>query len=322
MGFFKTLFTGYRILWNDINTKHNDLIPRCFSGCGTGLMMIGSAVMAKTSTQEDVQQVIAEANAAVEEAKKVREGEKKPARTVRIARAKMAKGLKFVKAYRKGVIMELGGAMMNGIGFHMEEKGKHKAIKAVGALGATFAAYRANVREDLGEEADIRYMTGRKAVKTTKKIDKRTGEVTEELERVNDDDGVTIQKDPNAFRLLFSEETCPSVWNANYDLRLANLKWIEEGLTLRLHTSGHISLNDMRREFGGLTPAKMDVDIGGIFGRVIDPNKPKMQQRVNLHYQDDPDFMEGRKDWCYIIFDCDEEPLIGRINKKIKQVEV
>ncbi len=57
MGFFKTLFTGYRLMYQDLTTKHNDLIPRCFSGCGTGLMMIGSAVMAKTSLKDDVQQV-------------------------------------------------------------------------------------------------------------------------------------------------------------------------------------------------------------------------------------------------------------------------
>jgi hypothetical protein len=78
----------------------------------------------------------------------------------------------------------------------------------------------------------------------------------------------------------------------------------------------------MRREFGGLEPSKMDVDEGGIFGRVLDPNQPRMQQFVNLHFRDDQDFMDGRTDSCWIIFDCDPEPIIGRINKKnFKQVE-
>lgn len=321
MGFFKTLINGYRIMWNDLTTKHNDLFPRAFTGCGTGLMMIGSAIAAKTSMKEDVQQVISEANAAVDEAKAIREGEKKPERVQRIFKAKAVKGWKIVKAYRKAVICEVVGATGVSIGYGMAEKGKHRAIKAVGALGTAFAAYRANVRDDLGDEADLRYLTGKKAVKRTEKIDKKTGEITHELEYIQDDDGVTIKKDPNAFRFWFSKETCPSLWTENYDLRLSNLKWVEETLTLKLQSAKHISLNDMRREFGGLKPAEMDVDIGGIFGRVIDPNKPLMQQCVNLHYKDDVNFMEGRTDGCWIIFDCDPEPIIGRINKKIPAVE-
>lgn len=321
MGFFKTLITGYKLMFKEINSKHNDLIPRCFTGCGTGLMMIGSAISAKTAMKEDVQKVIAEANAAVDEAKAVREGEKKPERAKRVFKAKVIKGLKVVKAQRKAVICEVVGAAGVGIGYGMAEKGKHRALKAVGALGTAFAAYRANVREDLGDEADRRYLTGQKAVKRTEKINKKTGEVTQELEYIQDEDGFTIKKDPNAFKFLFSKETCPSLWNANYDLRKANLVWVEEGLTLRYQTTGHVSLNDQRREFGGLVPATMDVDIGGIFGKVIDPNKPRMQQRINLHFRDDIDFMEGRKDWCWIIFDCDPEPIIGRINKNFKQME-
>lgn len=321
MGFFKTLFTGYRILWNDINRKHNDLIPRCLSGCGSGLMMIGSAVMAKTGMQEDVQQVIAEANAAVDEAKAIREGEKKSERTKRIFKAKTSKGWKIVKVFRKGAAMEVGGALLNGAGYLMAEKGKHNALKAVGTVGAAFAAYRANVRDDLGDEADLRYLTGRKVVKKTEKIDRKTGEVTHELEYIQDDDGITIQKDPDAFKLWFSEETCPDIWTANFDLRMHKLQCIEDILTLKLQTSKHISLNEMRREFGGMNPAKMDVGIGGIFGRVVDPKKPLMQQTVNLHFRDDKDFCEGRTDGCWIIFDCDPDPIIDKVNKKMKQVE-
>lgn len=318
MGFFRTLFTGYKLMWQDINRKHTDLIPRCFSGCGTGLMMIGSAVMAKTSMKEDVQQVISEANAAVEEAKKSIEGEKKPQRAKRIFKAKATKGLKIVKAYRKGIAMEIGGAVINGIGYGMAEKGKHKALKAAGSMAAAFAAYRANVRDDLGDEADTRYMSGRKAVKRTEKIDKKTGEVTEELSFIEDEDGVILKKDPNSFRLLFSPETCPSLCSENYNLRIANAKWVEDNLTLKLQSVGHIYLNDMREAFGGLIPAEMDVDEGGIFGRVIDPNIPKYKQRINLHFRDDKDFMEGRKNWCYMIFDC--EVIVGKV-KKLKQVE-
>lgn len=316
MGFFKTLFTGYKILWNDITVKHNDLIPRCLTGCGTGIMMIGSAVMAKTAIKEDINQVIAECNAAIEEAKQSREGEKKPAKTARIFKAKASKGWKLVKVFHKGVICEVVGASMVGAGYGMAEHGKHTALKACGAVGAAFAAYRANVRDDLGDEADRRYLTGQKAIKRTEKVDKKTGEVTEELEYISDDDGVTIKKDPNDFRFWFSEETCPSLWCPNYDLRLAKLKHVEDILTLKLQGAKHLYLNEMRHEFGGLQPSDMDVPIGGILGRMIDPNKPLMQQRVNLHFRDDEDFMDGRTDSCWIIFDCDPQPITYR--KKIK----
>lgn len=321
MGFFKTLITGYKVMFSELNRKHNDLFPRAFTGCGTGLMMIGSAIMAKTGMQEDVKQVIAEANAAVDEAKAVREGEKKPERAKRILKAKAVRGWKVVKKFHKGIICEVVGAGMNGIGYSMAEKGKHTALKAAGAIGAAFASYRASVREDLGEEADIRYMTGRSAVKKSERIDRKTGEVTEVLERVNGDD-ITAVKDPNAFRFWFSEETCPSLWCANYDLRLAKLKWVENNLTLKLQTAKHLSLNEMRREFGGLVPAQMDVDIGGIYGRVIKPDIPLIQQTVKLHFEDDEDFMYGRTDSCWIVFDCDPDSIVGKINKKPKQVEV
>ena len=319
MGFFKTLITGYKIMFQDLNRKHNDLFPRCFTGCGTGLMMIGSAVMAKTGMQEDVKQVIEEANAAVDEARAVREGEKKPAQVKRILKAKAVRGWKVVKCFHKGIICEAVGATSVGIGYGMAEKGKHRALKAVGAVGAAFASYRAAVREDLGDEADARYMTGQKAIKRTEKINKKTGEITEEFERAEGD--LTVNKDPNAFRFLFNEENCPSLWSPNYDLRKAQLKNVQDNLTLKLQTTGHLDLNEMRREFGGMCPAKMDVDIGGIFGRILDPNKPRMQQKVNLHYEDDEDFMLGLKDWVWIIFDCDEKPIIGRYGKEFRQME-
>ena len=317
MGLLKTIFTGYRLMYKDLTAKHNDLIPRCFSGCGTGLMMIGSAVMAKTAMKEDVQQVIAEANAAVDEAKKSVEGEKKSTKTKRVFKAKVVKGWKMIKAFKTGVAMEVGGAVLNGIGYKITENGKHTALKACGSLGAAFAAYRANVREELGDEADARYMSGKKALKR-----KENGVKTEDEDIVTNDDGVTINKNPNDFKLLFSKETTPALWYSNYDLRIQTLKCVENNLLQQLMLSKHLDLNDMRREFAGKSnPKKFDVGVGGIFGRVWNENLPISEQRINLHWRDDQDFMEGRTDYCWIIFDCDPEPIINRINKRPKYLE-
>ena len=155
MGFFKTLFTGYRLMYQDLTTKHPDLLPRAFSGCGTGLMMIGSAVMAKTGLKDDTKDIIAECDAVIAEAEKHIEGEKKPARVKRIFKAKVIKGWKVVKVFHKGIIYETVGAACVGTGLGISEHGKHRAIKAAAAIGTSFAAYRANVRDDLGEDADL-----------------------------------------------------------------------------------------------------------------------------------------------------------------------
>ena len=315
MGFFSTLATGYGILFKNFSGKFGQVAPKVFSGCGSGLMMIGSAVMAKTAMKEDTQKVIAEANKDVEEAKASKNKKY-------IIKAKAQKTWKVVKVFRKGVALEVGGAVCNGIGIGLSERGRTKALTACAAIGAQFAGYRAAVRDDLGSEADIRYMTGQKAVKKTEKIDKKTGEVTNELEYIQDDDGVTIKKDPNAFRFWFSRETCPSIWVDNFDLRKAKLECIEANLSMRLMDNKHLSLNDMRREFGGYNPSKMDVGIGGIFGRVWEDGKPSTHKLIDLHFRDDKEFMEGRTDSCWIVFDCDPEPIVGKIKPKLTEVKI
>ena len=320
MGFFNTLITGYKLMFKDFSHKYGNAAPKVFSGCGTGLMMIGSAVMAKTGMEDDTKQLIAEADAAIAEAKKSIDGEKKIDQAKRVTKARAQKTWKVVKIFRKGIAMEVGGAVCNAIGIGISERGRTKALTACAAIGAQFAGYRAAVRDDLGVEADIRYLTGRKAVKKTEIVNKKTGEITEQLEYVNDD-GVTIKKDPDAFKFWFSKETCPSLWEDNYDLRMANLKWVQDNINRQFVFAKHLSLNDMRREFGGLKPSKMDVGIGGIFGRVWDKNKTAAENHINLHYMDDKDFVEGRTDGCWIIFDCDPEPIIGKVNPEFTKVE-
>ena len=37
---------------------------------------------------------------------------------------------------------------------------------------------------------------------------------------------------------------------------------------------------------------------------------------MNLHYEDDEDFMTGRKDWCWVEIEIDDEPLIETVFRK------
>ena len=320
MGFFKTLATGYGIIFKNLGWKFGNIAPKVFVGSGTGLMMIGNALIARENCKAEVRKTLADIENDWQEAKKPVEGESKVERGKRIFKARVVKGWRIVKVHKKGMICSGVGAVSNVVGITISETGRQKALAATAALGAEFAGYRAAVRADLGDEADLKYLTGRKAVNGKKSDAKyETGEYIEEYE---DEDGVTIKKDPSAFRFLFSKESCPSLWQDNYDLRLANLKWVESNLSRVYLLNHHITLNDMRREFGGLTPNRMDVGIGGIFGRVWIEDKPETHKLINLHYEDDEEFMSGRKDWCWIIFECDPDPIISKINRKFTQVNM
>lgn len=321
MGFFQTMAKGYGIIFKSAGRKLEMVAPKALSGMGNGLMMIGSAVMAKTAMKDETRDIIAECDAAIEEAKQATKDAKKTEKAKKVGKKYVLKAWKITKTFRKGIIMEAVGAACNIGAVGISENGKKKALTACAALGAQFAGYRAAVRDDLGAEADTIYMSGGRLKDKNLRIDAKTGEISrikneKEDAHVDENGDITLKKDPNAFRFWFSRETCPSIWCDNYDLRLSKLEWVEDTLNLQLRGAGHISLNDMRREFGGLIPKKMDVGIGGIFGVTYDGHK-----RINLHFRDDQDFMEGRTDSCWIIFDCDPEPIIGKINTKLTEVE-
>ena len=329
--FFKTLLNGYSQLFNDAKIGFFDYGPKILTGSGTGLMMLGSALIARDSCKAETQQAIKEANEVIAEAEKINNttnaNDTKAKKNWRLAKAKIRKIGKVVKVYKKGFIVDAIGGVCTTVGIGVSESGRHKAIAGAATLGGILSSYRAAVIDDLGPEADIKYMNGEKAVNIPKTKKGKKDDKTHDNagSGVPEGDGVTITKDPNAFRLLFSRESTPSVWSDNYDLRIANLEWTEAVLARKYMNTweggGALTLNDMRREFNKLNPQSMDVDIGGIFGRVYEKYKPETHKLVNLHFREDKDFMEGRKDWCYVYFDCDPEPIIGRTRRGFTQVE-
>ena len=321
--FFATLKRGYKILFRNAAQKLPDIAPKILTGTGTGLMMIGSALIARESCKSEVQEALRDAQRVLDEANEPKEEDTKVKKAKRVLKAKTAKGLKMVKVYKKGLIADVVGAALVTGGIVISEDGRKKAIAGAAAIGAEFAGYRAAVKADLGEEADAKYMIGRKAVNVPKKPKK--GNKSNEPEEYIDEDGSTIVKDPSAFRILFSKENTPDIWSDNYDMRIANLEWIEALLTRQYRntweTGGDLTLNDMRREMGGSNPRKWDVPIGGMFGRRYIKEDPSTHRYINLHFRDDEDFMNGRKDWCWLIFDCDPEPLFNSRGKRFKQIE-
>ncbi len=315
--FLNILKTGYSLLFKDAKLKLMDEGPKFFTASGSGLMMMGSALIARESCKAEVQEALAEANRVLNEEENNNTTNSKVKKFRRKAQARVKHGFKILKIYKKGFIADAIGAVCVGTGLAISENGRTKALAGAAAIGGAFANYRAAVREDLGPEADIKYLGGKKAVNVPKKPKGKKGEVVEEDAP---DDVTTAVKDPEKFRLLFSKENTPSVWSENYDMRISNLEWLEALLSKQYMSTwekgGMLTLNDMRREFDANNPRKFDVDIGGLFGRIYERDKPETHKLINLHFREDKDFMDGLKDWCYVYFDCDPEPLIGRKRRR------
>lgn len=330
MGFFATMIQGYKIMGSEIKLGWQRHGAQILTNSGTGLMLIFSALMAKKGSSQDVQQAIAEANAAIDEIQKAplvisdghTEKQAKRKRTYRLAKAKAHKFLSVGKHFWKEAIGEAVGAgmVMGGQAMHIDQKDKLAA--GAGLLAAEFAAYRANVRADQGDAKDLEYLTTKRVSKDGKS-DKKDGNVTESDANATYSDGgdVTVKVDPNAFKFWFSPETCPSLYTDNLDMTISNLKWVEDNLTRMGRMNGHLYLNDMRREFGGLKPQSMDHPLGGIFGRLFDRNDPNGCKHIDLGWRSDTDFCEGRKIGVWIIFPCDPDPIISKVNQKLKAIE-
>lgn len=274
-----------------------------------GLIASGIYAAKKTS---DISDLLKETKADVE---RIRQGgDKKEIRKARIRR-----GITVGKHYILPAVGTTISAMAIDRG--MAKAGEKTAAMAATAslYAATLRNYRKNVIEEYGEEVDRRFMT-------TEKVKGKIAEVEMEdgtkIENPKIDGGaITLQVHPNALRMVYSREMTPEIWHDSYAMRIGALNSIQSELDVMLITNGHLTLNDQRRKFGG---PKADVGIGGVIGRIWDPGNPKNPRggrRVNLHFEDDIDFIEGRKDWCWIFFDVDDEPIIEKIDEQFLEVE-
>lgn len=339
MGFFQTVGEGFKIWGAELKLGWQKHGAQFLTSSGTGLMLIASALIARRGSSDEVQQAIAEADAAIAEVKNeiaaasapvisedgnavaVIPAETKKAKRnhkFKLAKARANKLWHVGKHFWKEAAVEVVGAGLVAAGQHKNTVDKNLLSAAVAETSLAFAAYRANVIADQGEEKDLEYLTS-KGISGAKKVKTKDGTVLEENDP--EDGDVTVQADPNAFRLWFSPETCPGRYYDNLDMTKNELEFIEDTLTRKLRTTGHLYLNDMRREFGGLTPDKMDVAIGGIMGLTIDKNNPETYKHVDLGWRNDVDFMEGRKVGVWIIFPCDPQPIVSKLKTKMTTVE-
>ena len=326
MGFWQTVAAGYKLMWNEavFTVKNNS--DKLFVGSGAGIMMIGAGLFARQAAKEETRQAISDAQKVIDECKmemeKAENGtpEKKEAKK-RYYKARAKKLGAIVKVYRKEIAVETVGVGLVVTGVVDANNKLNTAMAGTEAVSAEFMAYRANVIADQGPEADRKYLTT-KTVPREREVSVRDTETGETETMVVTNGGFVIDADPSAFKLLFNEN-CP-LWDTNFDLRIHKLNHALDEADIKMRSNGRLSVNDQRRLFGGLTPMKMDVGVGGIFGRIYDaddPEHPEYARPINWHYQEDEDFMTGRKDWVWIIFDVEKEPITKRIDQKLTEVE-
>lgn len=308
-----TIFDGYRYVGNQVKTvwqKHGGHIMTVAGT--TGLFLTGVYACRKTykihkELEENARKI---SNAGI-----YLDGEGKLKRSCRVIKETTKCAVKTSRHYIPHIVA--GGVSAYAVhkGWHHEHTNYQQAAAMVGVVMADFMNYRSNVISEEGAEADRKYLTTKrnKQVHVDPKKDQ-----TVEPEK-NDDGAYIVQLQENDLRIWYSKETTPKVWSDSSALRKINLDAITNTLNMQLVYGGSYTINDVRREFYG---RQSDIGVGGMYGRVWDPGDPEHPERgafVNLHYEEDENFMEGRTEGCWIIIDVDPEPLFESMARKKKR---
>lgn len=307
---YRYLFRSAKLKWNKYGGKI------CTIAGTTGLILTGAHACRKTYRIHDQ---LKENGRRMSEARKKIDGEKKSHRIFRVAKEGAKCTLKTAKHYIPDIVVGAASGYLNAKGWQHEHHNYQKAATVVGVLAADFLNYRKNVIAEHGKEADRRYLTNKRVNEHILNGEQGDGEIQENPNAYSEE-GITIKADDNLLKIWYSRETTPNVWHDSHVLREGQLNSITEELNRALIYGGMITVNDIRRCFYG---RKGDRPEGAIFGRIWDPGNPEHPERgrmVNLHYEDDEDFMSGRTDSCWIIIEIDDEPLIESLKKRAPNI--
>lgn len=161
---------------------------------------------------------------------------------------------KIIRNYAVPAIM-IGGGIACFLGAYGIMKGRNAALTA--ALSATttaFDEYRARVREDLGDDADQKYMYG----VDRKELVREDGEVKEQL--------VTKDAKPaaSAYARYFNKENT-TLWRPDNQSNLRNIMVAQNYANQMLRARGYVFVNDVY-DFLGMTSTAA----GQMMGWIID----------------------------------------------------
>ena len=307
---YKYMFQREKLRW----AKYGGKI--CTIAGTTGLFLTGLHASRKTYLIHDE---LKENGERIRKAMESGKNEKKITRAMRVIREVGKATLHSGKHYIPDIIGGGISAYTNAKGWQHEHNNYKQAATMAGVLAASFMNYRMNVIAEEGKEADLRYFNTKHVKDNVEEVKLSDGTKLTKGEDKENSDTIVVQLNPDDLRIRYSKTSTPSVWSESHAMRIANLNRIAERLRVTLVNRGNISVNDVRREFFN---DKGDVACGGMWGRIWDPGNPEHPERgrfVNLHFEDDEDFMSGIKDWCWIEIEIDTEPLFESMAIKKKR---
>lgn len=149
---------------------------------------------------------------------------------------------KVVKLYAPALGMEIASLASIGCGFGAMSKREARAAAAVATYSSMLAAYRKNVIEELGEDADKRFRYGLKEVEVT--TDDGNGNV-ETVKEVH----ATINAEGYSDFARFFDDGCRG-WDKDPEYNLMFVRGVESWATNKLRADGYLFLNKVYEALG------------------------------------------------------------------------
>lgn len=172
-------------------------------------------------------------------------GEKEYKQDIRNARKDCA--IDCVKTYKKTGMKVAVAFALEVAGVVIIKRQLRNTAAALATTAASFAGYRANVREDLGDEKDYEYLHNIKTRKVEKtEVDPETGEekkVEEEVKVVEETGGDPQIPGYSRWARWFDENS--PEWEKSPEYNLSFLKAREAEANMRLKRDGYLFLNDV-----------------------------------------------------------------------------
>ena len=174
--------------------------------------------------------------------------------------------LRLVRLYMPAIVV--GGLSIAAItGSHVILKNRNVALMAAyEAVDQSYRLYRSRVREELGEEKDLEFVTGASLKKVVK--NKETGIKTAEIVPLNDLDDPSqdnLPKTASPYARWWTKDTTEA-WDRNSDYNLVYLRAAESMANMTLRTKGYVFLNDVYRQLG-LPETQAGACVGWLFKR-------------------------------------------------------
>lgn len=148
------------------------------------------------------------------------------------------------KLYGPAVTTTMCGFALILGGHHIISKRSSAISAAYKALEEGYSQYRQRVREDLGEEADRKYLYGLKEETTEVTITDENGNEQHETAKIYLPDG----KMPSQYARFFDEYSTQWTRNPEYNLMFLNAQ--QNYANDKLHATGHLFLNEVYEMLG------------------------------------------------------------------------